>query len=174
MKKRIPLIVLAVILAALLVVSIVLAVQGFDFTNTVWSLLPPVAAILLALITKEVYSSLFIGILIGGLLYSGYNIIGAVEHIFLTGIIGTYNDTGVTAGALSDPWNIGILIFLVILGVMVQLMNAAGGSAAFGKWSNENIKSRVTAQLSVVALGCLIFIDDFQLPDRRLRYASHR
>jgi len=119
--------------------------------NTLWAALPPIIAIGLALITKEVYSSLFLGITVGALLYTEFSFMPTFVHIFEGGIIAN----------LSDSYNVGILIFLVILGVMVQLMNAAGGSAAFGKWSNENIKSRVTAQLSVIALGCLIFIDDY-------------
>ncbi len=103
---------------------------------TFWSLLPPIIAIALALITKEVYSSLFVGILAGGLLYSGFNVVGALEHVFVDGMI----------GALADAWNVGILIFLVILGGMVMLMNRAGGSAAFGRWAVEHVKSRVGAQ----------------------------
>ena len=128
------------------------AEEGESFAyNTLWAALPPVIAIGLALITKEVYSSLFLGILVGAAMYSNFNFMGTITHVFDDGIIAN----------LSDSYNVGILIFLVILGVMVQLMNAAGGSAAFGKWSTAHIKSRVVAQLSVVALGCLIFIDDY-------------
>jgi len=121
------------------------------FLNTPLSLLPPVIAIALALITKEVYSSLFIGILVGGLLYSGFHFEGTVLHVFQTGIV----------GSLSDSYNVGILIFLVILGSMVCLMNRAGGAAAFGRWARTNIKSRTGAQLASVILGILIFIDDY-------------
>ena len=121
------------------------------FECTIWSLLPPVIAIVLALITKEVYSSLFIGILCGGLLYSGFNIVGTMEHVFVDGFIGN----------VADAWNVGILIFLVILGAMVQLMNNAGGSAAFGRWSVEHVKSKVGAQICTIVLGMLIFIDDY-------------
>ena len=116
-----------------------------------WALVPPVVAIVLALITKEVYSSLFIGILIGGVFYSGGSFEGTMNHVFEDGLV----------GMLSDSYNVGILIFLVILGVMVCLMNRAGGSAAFGRWASEHIKSRVGAQLATVALGVLIFIDDY-------------
>ena len=116
-----------------------------------WALVPPVVAIVLALITKEVYSSLFIGILIGGVFYSGGTFEGTMNHVFEDGLV----------GMLSDSYNVGILIFLVILGVMVCLMNRAGGSAAFGRWASEHIKSRVGAQLATVALGVLIFIDDY-------------
>ncbi|MGM9607448.1 MAG: Na+/H+ antiporter NhaC family protein [Oscillospiraceae bacterium] len=123
-----------------------------DLYATIWSLLPPVIAIALALITKEVYSSLFIGILAGGLLYSGFNLVGTMEHVFVDGMIGT---------ALADTWNVGILIFLVVLGAMVMLMNRGGGSAAFGRWSVEHVKSKVGAQLCTIVLGVLIFIDDY-------------
>ena len=118
---------------------------------TFWALVPPIVAIALALITKEVYSSLFVGILVGALFYSGFSFEGTVLHIFEDGMI----------AVLSDSWNVGILIFLVLLGAMVGLMNRAGGSAAFGRWAGEHIKSRRGAQLATIALGCLIFIDDY-------------
>ena len=118
---------------------------------TFWALVPPVVAIVLALITKEVYSSLFLGILVGGLFYSGFSFEGTVLHIFEDGIV----------GVLSDSYNVGILVFLVILGAIVSLMNRAGGSAAFGRWASEHIKTRTGAQLVTVALGVLIFIDDY-------------
>ena len=121
------------------------------YFNTPWALLPPVIAIALALITKEVYSSLFVGILVGGLLYSNFNFEGTVLHAFQDGIV----------ASLSDGYNVGILIFLVILGAIVSMMNKAGGSAAFGRWAQKNIKSRVGAQMSSIVLGCLIFIDDY-------------
>ena len=116
-----------------------------------WSLIPPVVAIVLALITKEVYSSLFVGILIGGVFYSGFTFELTITHVFQDGII----------GSLSDAYNVGILVFLVLLGILVCMMNQAGGSAAFGRWASENIKSRVGAQLDTVFLGVLIFIDDY-------------
>ena len=122
-----------------------------QFYNTLWSLLPPIIAIALALITKEVYSSLFIGILVGGLLYSNFAFETTVLHVFNDGIV----------ASVTDSYNMGILIFLVILGTMVCLMNKAGGSAAFGRWAEKNIKSRVGAQLASILLGCLIFIDDY-------------
>ncbi len=121
------------------------------FEGTIWSLLPPVIAIALALITKEVYSSLFIGILAGGLLYSGFNLVGTLNHVVIDGFI----------GSLADSWNVGILIFLVILGAMVQIMNRAGGSAAFGRWAAVHVKSKAGAQLATMAIGILIFIDDY-------------
>lgn len=124
--------------------------------GTFWSLVPPIVAIALALITKEVYSSLFIGIVIGGILYAigspDYNLFeGTFRHVLYDGIIGN----------LSDSYNVGILVFLVILGAIVCLMNKSGGSAAFGRWAQEHIHSRVGAQLATVALGVLIFVDDY-------------
>ena len=118
---------------------------------TFWSLVPPVVAIVLALITKEVYSSLFLGILIGGLFYSGFQFELTVNHVFQNGVV----------GVLTDSYNMGILVFLVVLGIMVCMMNRAGGSAAFGRWASTHIKSRVGAQLATILLGCLIFIDDY-------------
>ena len=118
---------------------------------TFWALVPPIVAIALALITKEVYSSLFIGVLVGGLFYSGFNFEGTLIHIFNEGLI----------AQISDAYNVGILVFLVFLGIMVCLMNKAGGSSAFGKWASDHIKSRVGVQLATILLGCLIFIDDY-------------
>ena len=117
---------------------------------TALSLLPPIIAIALALITKEVYSSLFIGILSGALLYSNFNVWGMVTNSF-----------DVMVGKLADSWNVGILIFLVVLGMMVSLVNKAGGSAAYGRWAETHIKSRVGAMISTAVLGMLIFIDDY-------------
>lgn len=122
--------------------------------STIWALLPPVIAIVLALITKEVYSSLFVGILAGGLLYSNCNLELLINTIF-------FNEDGGMVYKLADSWNVGILIFLVVLGALVALMNKAGGSAAFGKWASTKIKSRVGAQLATVVLGVLIFVDDY-------------
>ncbi len=119
--------------------------------DTAWALLPPVVAIGLALITKEVYSSLFIGIVVGGLLYSGFGFEGTFVHVLQDGIIMN----------LSDSYNVGILVFLVTLGIIVCLMNMTGGSAAFGRWAGTKIKTRTGAQLTTVLLGCLIFVDDY-------------
>ena len=116
-----------------------------------WSLLPPIIAIALALITKEVYSSLFVGILVGGIIYANFNFEGTVTHVFSDGFV----------SSVADSYNVGILIFLVMLGALVAMMNKAGGSAAFGRWAAKHIKSRVGAQLATIALGCLIFIDDY-------------
>lgn len=119
--------------------------------STAWALVPPVVAITLALITKEVYSSLFVGIAVGGIFYGGGNFERTITHVLNDGLI----------GVLSDPYNVGILIFLVVLGAMVSLMNRAGGSAAFGRWASQHIKTRVGAQITTIILGCLIFIDDY-------------
>ena len=121
------------------------------FAGTLWALLPPVIAILLALITKEVYSSLFIGILVGAALYANFNFETIVNHMFIDGFV----------ASLSDSWNVGILLFLVVLGAIVALMNKAGGSAAFGNWASKHIHSRIGAQLATVVLGVLIFVDDY-------------
>lgn len=127
------------------------AVQQPALYATFWALVPPVVAIGLALITKEVYSSLMIGIAAGALLYSNFSFEGTVVHMFRGGLI----------SVLSDPYNVGIIIFLVILGIVVALMNKAGGSAAFGQWAGERIRTRVGAQLATIVLGVLIFIDDY-------------
>ena len=119
--------------------------------GTFWSLVPAIIAIALALITKEVYSSLFIGIVIGGVFYSGLSFSGFLTHVFNDGLV----------KQLSDSWNVGILIFLVVLGTMVALMNKAGGSAAFGNWARKHIKSKIGAQIATICLGLLIFIDDY-------------
>ncbi len=144
-----------VILAAIVVLIILFAASATTTAETVqksfWALVPPVIAIVLALVTKEVYSSLFIGIVAGSLFYSGFSFEGTITHIWQDGII----------TSLADSYNVGILVFLVILGVMVSLMNKAGGSAAFGRWASTRIKTRVGAQLATVVLGCLIFIDDY-------------
>lgn len=118
---------------------------------TFWALIPPLIAIVLALITKEVYSSLFIGIVVGGLFLTDFHPVAAMETIFNEGLV----------SQLSDPYNVGILVFLVFLGIIVAMMNKAGGSAAFGEWASKHVKSRVGAQLCTIALGVLIFIDDY-------------
>ncbi|MGN0361284.1 MAG: Na+/H+ antiporter NhaC family protein [Bilifractor sp.] len=142
-----------IIILAMVVLLIVAAVTTTADTvqKTAWALLPPLIAIVLALITKEVYSSLFFGVLAGGLLFSGFTFQGTLNHVFSDGII----------SVLSDSYNVGILVFLVILGMLVALMNRAGGSAAFGEWAGRHIKTRVGAQLATILLGCLIFIDDY-------------
>ena len=119
--------------------------------NTAWALTPPIIAISLALITKEVYSSLFLGMMTGAMLNVNFDPEKGLNMLFQDGIV----------TVLADKWNVGILVFLVILGTMVQMMNRTGGSAAFGAWAASHIKSRAGAQLSTMLLGCLFFIDDY-------------
>ena len=123
------------------------------FAGTFWSLLPPIVAIVLALISKEVYSSLFLGCLVGALLVSNYapweTLVQLVEGN--NGIVTTVSDSG----------NIAIIVFLVVLGIMVDLMNKTGGSEAFGRWAKKAVKTRAGAQLMTMLLGVLIFIDDY-------------
>ena len=133
--------------------------------GTAWSLLPPIVAIALALKTKEVYSSLFIGIVLGAVQYCismGTGFDGFLVHL-TNHTVGTGDDAkgyGMIH-CLSDPWNVGILVFLVILGSIVSLMNKAGGSAAFGRWASKHVKSKVGVQIATILLGILIFIDDY-------------
>ena len=123
------------------------------FAGTFWSLLPPIVAIVLALISKEVYSSLFLGCLVGALLVSNF-------HPWETLVQLVEGDNGIVT-TVSDSGNIAIIVFLVILGIMVDLMNKTGGSEAFGRWANKTVKSRAGAQLMTMLLGVLIFIDDY-------------
>lgn len=154
-RKGEPKVLTFVSLIAVVVVLVCLAVAVVHYhmpvKETIWALTPPVVAIALSLITKEVYSSLFLGILTGAFLNAGFDLVGTLNQVFQNGLL----------TVLSDKWNVGILIFLILLGMMVQLMNRAGGSAAFGQWASKHIKSRVGAQLSTIMLGCLIFIDDY-------------
>ena len=120
-----------------------------EFVNTFWALVPPIVAIVLALITKETYSSLFIGILVGGLLVAGFSPVGTVDTIINDGFI----------PAVAD--NAGIFIFLVMLGITVALVNATGAATAFGNWAAKHVKSRAGAMLATFVLGILIFIDDY-------------
>ena len=135
-----------------------------EFVGTIWALVPPIVAIVLALITKETFSSLFVGILVGALLLAlqSGDLLNIVNYTIL-GRIGE-GDDAVGVGfitAISDPWNAGIFVFLVMLGIMVALVNVAGGSVAFGRWAATHIKSRVGAVLATFILGVLIFIDDY-------------
>ena len=121
------------------------------FHGTFWALVPSVVAIILALITKEAYSSLFIGIVIGGLFLSQGSFPQFLDGVFKNGMV----------KQVSDPWNVGILFFLVMLGAMVALMNKSGAAAAFGNWAKQHIKSKVGAQIATIILGILIFVDDY-------------
>ena len=140
---------------AVVIVLLVLAfvTTGGNVTGTIWSLLPPVVAIGLALISKEVYSSLFFGVLAGALLYTNF-----APWQTVNAIVG--GDVGLIC-VLADGWDMGIIIFLVILGIMVDLMNKGGGSAAFGRWASKAVKTRCAAQLTTMILGVVIFIDDY-------------
>ncbi|MBQ8377861.1 MAG: Na+/H+ antiporter NhaC family protein [Oscillospiraceae bacterium] len=153
MKKH-----LSKIIFGLLVVAFIIgcAIQSpiTDAVGSLWSLLPPIVAIGLALITKEVYSSLFIGIITGGVVYA------VSEAKGFSGMFGAVVNKGFIAN-LADSYNVGILIFLVVLGTIVVLMNKAGGSRAYGEWAATHIKSKAGAALSTFFLGVLIFVDDY-------------
>lgn len=123
--------------------------KGMEFVNTFWALVPPIIAIVLALISKEVYSSLFIGILVGALLIAGFSPVGALDTIINEGFV----------PAIAD--NAGIFMFLVLLGMMVALVNATGSSAAFGRWAAKNVKTRVGSMIATFVFSLLIFIDDY-------------
>ncbi len=159
MNKRIRIVLAAAavaVLAALLgPAALAEAAEGESYVSnmygTFWALIPPVVAIALALITKEAYSSLFIGIVVGALFYANFQPVMALDTLVNQGFI----------GSLADKWNAGIFLFLVILGILVALINQSGGSAAFGRWAQRNIKSRVGALLATFVLGVLIFVDDY-------------
>jgi Na+/H+ antiporter NhaC len=160
-KTKIPLLVLAACIMGLLVYTLMypMDVENLKdyesaFYATPVALLPPIIAIALALITKEVYSSLFIGILSGALLYSEFNLELTVKTLF-------FDENAGMLSKLSDSGNVGILVFLVMLGSLVIMMNKAGGSEAFGKWASTKIKTKVGASLATTALGVLIFVDDY-------------
>ena len=119
--------------------------------GTFWALVPPLLAIVLALITKETYTSLFVGILVGALFVAGFQPVAALDTMINDGFI----------GAIADGWNAGIFMFLVLLGIMVALINSAGGSAAFGRWAASHVRTRAGALLATFLLGVLIFIDDY-------------
>ena len=121
------------------------------FYATIWALLPPVVAIALALITKEVYSSLFLGIVVGAALVAGFAPVKTLDVIINDGFI----------AGVADAWNVGIFLFLILLGILVALMNRTGGSAAFGRWAEKHVHTRAGAMLATVLLGVLIFVDDY-------------
>ncbi len=144
-------------LAALIVASMTMMTFGAEKEShpalyaTGWSVLPPLVAIALALITKEVYSSLFLGVLTGAILYAGADFSGTLTQLMSGGII----------ASLADSYNVGILVFLVILGMFVAMMNLSGGSKAFGEWAATKFKTRQSSQIAVILLGILIFVDDY-------------
>ncbi len=149
--KRLTYLSLMAVILFLLWLGYAVGINHMPVRNTAWALTPPIIAISLALITKEVYSSLFLGMLTGALLNVGFDPVAGINQLFPDGVM----------AVLADKWNVGILVFLVILGTMVQLMNRTGGSTAFGAWAANRIKKREGAQLSTMLLGCLIFIDDY-------------
>ena len=155
-------IIINIIVVIILIALIIMAFRGrgtdtTDYTpalyGTFLSLLPPVVAIVLALITKEVYSSLFAGIIVGGLLYAG----GNPEHAFNTIL---YHEEAGLVPNLTDLSHVSVLVFVVLLGTLVVLMNRSGSAQAFGRWAEKHIKTRVGAQLATILMGILIFVDD--------------
>ena len=153
MKKHLDKIIFGLLVAAFIIACAVTA-PITEAVGTLWSLLPPIVAIGLALITKEVYSSLFVGILTGGVVYA------AASSSGFSGVFTAVVQDGLIAN-LADSYNVGILIFLVVLGAIVVLMNKAGGSRAYGEWAAKHIKSRVGASIATFFLGVLIFVDDY-------------
>ena len=153
MKKKYISLGIIVAMALVLIIASVITMNGAGennpFVATFWSLVPPLVAIVLALITKEVYSSLFVGIVVGALFYNQFDVVGTVVTTVESGLIAAVSDTA------------GIFVFLVVLGVIVALINKSGASAAFGAWAEKNIKSRAGAMLATFVLGVLIFIDDY-------------
>jgi len=148
MKKK-PALTVAVIFAAVVAIIAIVHANGGSFAGTAWALLPPMVAIILALVTKEAYSSLFIGVFLGAFMAADCNILGTVDTVTEDALIAAVTDTA------------GIFIFLVILGIIVALVNKSGASRAFGEWAQKHIKTRAGAMLATFALGVLIFIDDY-------------
>ncbi len=149
MKSSTKSMVTAIVIAAVIIGAFAISFSDITMTATFWSLVPPVVAIALALITKEVYSSLFIGVLVGAIFAADGSITKTVDLTINDGLISAISGTA------------GIFLFLVLLGAIVALINRAGGSAAFGEWAKVHIKTRVGAQLATFVLGVLIFIDDY-------------
>ncbi len=149
MKKKSVLLAVCIPVVMIAVILIVNAAGMGNFTGTLWALVPPLTAIVLALITKEVYSSLFIGVVLGALMAGGCSFTGTVDKLVLEGITQSVSDIA------------GILVFLVILGIIVALVNKSGASRAFGAWAQTHIKTKIGAGLATFLLGVLIFIDDY-------------
>ena len=158
--KKLSTVASLVVAAAVIIMAVVVAMSGVKTQATFWALVPPIVAIGLALITKEVYSSLFTGIVVGGILGSGGNFAVAVNNVVSTSVEKADETVGVGLIAAIEG-TAGIFLFLVILGVIVALINKAGGSAAFGRWAETHIKTRAGAQFATFILGVLIFIDDY-------------
>ena len=147
--SRLPLLIAAAVIVVLMAAAGAGCANGGTLAGSAWALVPPVIAIALALITKEVYSSLFIGIVLGAVMYSGFSFSGTVSAIVQGGLLASLQESA------------GIFVFLVVLGILVALVNRAGGSQAFGRWASSHIKTRVGACLATFLLGVLIFIDDY-------------
>jgi len=150
-NKLIKPLVLIIALAVFIIAALIYQATGREFHATFWAFVPALIAIGLALITKEIYTSLFIGIFSGALLYANFNIITAVESVVVDGFI----------TSLASRWNMGIFVFLAVLGIYVCLVNKAGGTAAYGRWAEKRIKRRKTAILSTIGLGLVLFVDDY-------------
>ena len=150
-RKLVKPITLICVFVAFIVTAVIYKATGNEFAGTFWAFVPAIIAIGLALITKEIYTSLFIGIFSGALLYSNFNIIETIEVIVVDGFIEN----------LADEWNMGVFLFLAILGIYVCLVNKAGGTAAYGRWAEKRIKSRKTAIFSTIGLGIVLFVDDY-------------
>ena len=147
-SRKIILAVAAVIIAAVMVIAGVVG-QKSGLVGTAWALVPPIIAIALALITKEVYSSLFVGIVLGAVMYSKFSFTGTLTAVTQSGFIESVES------------NAGIFVFLIILGIIVALVNKVGGSQAFGRWASTHVKTKAGACLATFLLGVLIFIDDY-------------
>ena len=148
MKKK-PALTAAIIFVAMIALIAIVHANGGQFAGTGWALVPPLVAIILALVTKEAYSSLFIGVLLGAFMAADCDILGTVDTVTEDALISAVTGTA------------GIFIFLVILGIIVALVNKSGASRAFGEWAQKHIKTRAGAMLATFALGVLIFIDDY-------------
>ena len=148
MKKNSALIA-AIVFVVTVMVIIIANSCGVTFTATFWALVPPLVAIALALITKEAYSSLFVGIVLGAIMSSACSFQGTIDNVAINGL----------STSISD--NAGIFLFLVFLGIVVALVNKSGASRAFGEWAEKNIKTKTGAMLATFTLGVLIFIDDY-------------
>ncbi|MDU3153533.1 MAG: Na+/H+ antiporter NhaC family protein, partial [Anaerococcus hydrogenalis] len=146
-KRKLPSIL--VISLVPILVSIYIVASGVETYASIWALLPPVVAIVMALLTKEVYSSLFLGIVIGAILASKRSFAKVLDNIVVKGLTNSISQTS------------GIFIFLIVLGIMVVLINHSGGSRAFGKWADKRIKSRKESQLATYCLCLMLFIDDY-------------
>ena len=142
---------IAIAILFIVIVCALIFKPADGYYATFWSLIPPIIAIVLAIITKEVYSSLFVGILFGAILWGDFNFEATINHVVTDGFV----------ASLADPRNVGILVFIVVLGMFGDLMFRAGGTKAYGEWALQHIHSRKMAQLATFFIGVLIFVDDY-------------